>query len=114
VAATAAVPGAVVEPRHERDGPPEEVYIMGGLFMVTVLLPLSVALAIRLLRRKSAAIMALPQELVDRFTRLDQAVDAMAVEVERIGESQRFVTRLMSERSGREPLALGRDPSPPR
>ena len=36
---------------------------------------------------------------LERFARLDQAVDAMAVEIERIGEGQRFVTRLMSERS---------------
>jgi hypothetical protein len=99
VASAALVPGAVVEPRHNRDGPPEEVYIMGGLFMVTVLFPLSIAFAIRLLRRGRMAVGALPQELLDRFTRLDQAVDAMAVEVERIGEGQRFVTRLMGDRA---------------
>jgi hypothetical protein len=33
-----------------------------------------------------------------RLARLEQAVDAIAVEVERIGESQRFSARLMSER----------------
>jgi hypothetical protein len=111
VAATALVPGAVVEEQHDRGGPPEEVYILSGLFFVLVLFPLSAAAAMRLMRRGKAAIMALPQEMLDRFTRLDQAVDAMAVEVERIGESQRFVTRLMSERTAPEPLALERDRS---
>jgi len=34
-----------------------------------------------------------------RFTRLEQAVDAIAVEVERIGEAQRFSERLLGERA---------------
>jgi hypothetical protein len=34
----------------------------------------------------------------DRLTRIEQAVDAVAVEVERISEGQRFTTRLLSER----------------
>jgi hypothetical protein len=39
-------------------------------------------------------------DLVDRMTRLDTAVDAMAVEIERISEAQRFTTRLLAERPG--------------
>jgi hypothetical protein len=38
----------------------------------------------------------------DRMKRLEQAIDSIAVEVERIGEGQRFVTNLLAER-GREP-----------
>ena len=38
----------------------------------------------------------------DRMQRLEQAIDSIAVEVERIGEGQRFVTKLLAER-GREP-----------
>jgi hypothetical protein len=34
----------------------------------------------------------------DRIERLQQAVDAIAVEVERVSEGQRFVTKLLSER----------------
>ena len=33
-----------------------------------------------------------------RFARLEQAVDAIAIEVERIAEAQRFSAKLMSER----------------
>ena len=40
---------------------------------------------------------ALPRELTDRLTHLEQAVDAVAIEVERIGEGQRFMTRLFAE-----------------
>ena len=34
-----------------------------------------------------------------RLERMEQAIDAIAVEVERIAEGQRFVTRLMTDRS---------------
>ena len=34
----------------------------------------------------------------DRMENLEVAVDAMAVELERIGEGQRFVTKLLTER----------------
>ncbi len=39
-----------------------------------------------------------------RIERLTQAVDAIAVEVERIGEGQRFVTRLLAEPGERATL----------
>ncbi len=38
-----------------------------------------------------------------RFARLEQAVDAIAVEVERISEAQRFTTKLLSERASEGP-----------
>lgn len=34
----------------------------------------------------------------DRFERLEQAVDSIAIEVERISESQRFSAKLLAER----------------
>jgi hypothetical protein len=39
-------------------------------------------------------------ELHDRLARIENAIETMAVEVERISEGQRFTTRLLSERSG--------------
>ena len=35
----------------------------------------------------------------ERFERLQQSVDALAIEVERIAEAQRFSAKLLSERS---------------
>ena len=35
----------------------------------------------------------------ERLARIEQAVDAIAIEVERISEGQRFTTRLLSERT---------------
>lgn len=46
-----------------------------------------------------------PDDLTDRLTRMEQAIDAVAVEVERIAEGQRFTTKVLAERQ-REPIAL--------
>ncbi|MBC7789393.1 MAG: hypothetical protein H7Z74_05585 [Anaerolineae bacterium] len=35
----------------------------------------------------------------ERLARIEQAVDAIAIEVERISEGQRFTTKLLSERA---------------
>lgn len=113
VAEAAAVPGAIVPaPPHVRQGPPEEVFVLGGMFIVVVLFPLTIAYARRLWRRGAVAVSAIPQELMDRLTRLDHAVDSIAVEVERIGEGQRFVTRVLAERPV-EPIAIPQRASQP-
>ncbi len=36
-----------------------------------------------------------------RIERMEQAIDAIAIEIERISENQRFTTRLLSERGER-------------
>lgn len=47
-----------------------------------------------------------------RMAQLAHSVDAMALEVERISEAQRFLVRLMSEREARVPLPPPSAPSP--
>jgi hypothetical protein len=42
-------------------------------------------------------------ELMARIARVEQIVEATAVEVERISEGQRFTTRLLSEKKAFEP-----------
>lgn len=44
------------------------------------------------------------QEIAARLDRIEQAIETIAVEVERISEGQRFTTRLLSERG--EPAAV--------
>ena len=39
------------------------------------------------------------QELSEKIDRVGQAVEAVALEVERIGESQRFLTRVLSDKA---------------
>jgi hypothetical protein len=45
-----------------------------------------------------------PQELQQRLERMEQAIDSIAVEVERISEGQRFTTKLLSERQQSQAL----------
>ena len=40
----------------------------------------------------------LPPEQIDRLSQLEQSVDAVALEVERIGESQRYMTKVLTEK----------------
>jgi hypothetical protein len=98
VAQAAAIPGAAVDPPPpRREGPPEEVFVLGGIFIVVVLFPLAIAYARRIWRRGAAVAATLPKELMEKLLGLEQAVDSIAVEVERIGEGQRFMTRAFNE-----------------
>ena len=42
---------------------------------------------------------ALPGDLTLRLERMEQAIDSIAIEVERISEGQRFTTKLLAERN---------------
>ena len=99
VARAAAVPGAVVPdpPEPPRSGPPEEFFVIMGIMIVFIAFPLAVAYARRIWKRTGQVVSAIPQEIYERFNRVDQAVDAIAVEVERIGENQRFLTRAIAD-----------------
>lgn len=98
VASAAAMPGAIIQqPPYMRTGPPEAVVVLSGMFIVAVFFPIAIALARRIWKRSTGAVSAFPQELADRLNRLDQSMDSIAIEVERIGEGQRFITRVLSE-----------------
>lgn len=100
VAKAASVPGAIVErPDPPQSGPPEEFFVLGGIFTFLVLFPLTIAYSRRIWRR-AGAVNQLPQELYDRFTRMEQSIDSVAIEVERVGESQRFLTRVQQQALG--------------
>jgi uncharacterized protein YhaN len=51
---------------------------------------------------------AAPSVTEGRLARIEQAVDAIALEVERISEGQRFTTKLLSEQSRPLPKAPAR------
>jgi hypothetical protein len=108
LAQASAIPGAVVEhPREIPTGPPEEAFVLGGLFMIVVFFPLSVAFARRIWRRSAAVVTSFPRELTDRLQRLEEMSEATSLEVERIGEGQRFLTRLFTEGEGARALGAG-------
>ena len=82
---------------------------LGGMTMIVAL-----ALGIPLVRwftRRADARSATPQipgDVTARLERIEHAIDAMAVEVERIAEGQRFTTKLLSERNASSPMLEGR------
>lgn len=75
---------------------------MAGVFVATcaslAVIMLGFNIALRVVRRMSPRI-APPRADDQRMLRLEQAVDSIAIEVERISESQRFISRLLGERS---------------
>ncbi len=98
VAKAAAVPGAAVDPPEPpRSGPPEEFWVVSAIFGSIVLVPISLAFARRIWRRSAKIVTNIPKDLTDRMMRVEQTVEATAIEIERIGEGQRFMTRLFTE-----------------
>lgn len=102
LAQAAAIPGAVVEPPPPIEQGDPDAWVFGLLFTAIVLFPITFAYARRIWRRGAATVTAFPKELMERLQRMEEAVESTAVEVERIGEGQRFLTRLFTEgESGR-------------
>lgn len=94
-----------------------QVVAISIVSIIFVLGPLAVGFARTLFKRASRP--GLPSraltETAQRLERLEGAVDSIAIEIERISEGQRFVTRLLSE--GQHAPALGagqRSPDPVR
>ena len=63
--------------------------------------PLARAYARRVEQGETSA--RVPNEVTARLERMEQAIDSIAVEVERISEGQRFTTKLLSERTAQPP-----------
>ena len=79
---------------------PEILIPLGGMLMIVVLLlgyPM-IRLMHRRLDAQTAAPLA-PSDTTARLERIEHAIDAISVEVERIAEGQRFTTKLLSERA---------------
>jgi hypothetical protein len=96
------------------DDMPENVARVATLFTIFVLCPIAIALA-RLIWRKASkssgrpTVAQLPAETGQRLERLEQGVEAIAIEIERVAEGQRFVTRLLSEAKTPEKIGVARN-----
>ena len=78
---------------------PGKVIVALGFFTsVTVIVRMIATAAVAHARRGDEAGRGLVVH-EDRMARLEQAVDAIAIEIERISEGQRFVTRVLTEGS---------------
>jgi hypothetical protein len=80
-------------------GLPGFVVLIPIAFIVFVLAPIAIAAARLMWRRANVTPIRPSWDSEQRLARLEQAIDSVAVEVERISESQRFMTRLLTESS---------------
>jgi hypothetical protein len=81
-----------------RRGPdPDAVVGMSFALIIAVAFPLAIAYSRRIWRGKPSAVTQ-TDAIAPRLDRLEQAVEAIAIEVERVAEGQRFVTKVFAER----------------
>ena len=74
-----------------------QVTAISIVFTLAVLMPLTIAFARRVFSRGPKQTSGAPSpEIVQRLDRMDEGIDAIAIEIERISEGQRFVTRLLA------------------
>jgi hypothetical protein len=90
---------------------PDNVAAISAAAIIFVAFPISFAISRWIWRRagKAPVVSAaqLPPQIDQRLERLEQGVDAIALEIERVTEGQRFVTKLLSDQSSREKLPVG-------
>ena len=93
---------SAVPPRSDRgraNGLPDPDVLAGMTFVLALafVIPLSIAFARRLGRGATRAPAADVAEIAPRLDRLEHAIDSIAIEVERISEGQRFVTKILAD-----------------
>jgi hypothetical protein len=78
----------------------QNIIPLGSVVTVFVFFPIALAFARRIWKRTGKEMMVQTQispQIDQRLERLEQGVDTIAIEIERITEGQRFVTKLLSE-----------------
>jgi hypothetical protein len=102
-----------VQPPPVPERPPVEVPGLANAgigILVLFMAPILVVLVYRLWTRGSVRD-PLGLDASPRFQRMEQAIELIAIEVERIAEGQRFTTRILAER---QPDSVPRVVAPPR
>jgi hypothetical protein len=73
--------------------------LVGVLMLAgTTVISIAGAYALGRSRRRDIPVVHADPELTDRVERIERLIEVMAIEVERIGEGQRFVVKVMSDR----------------
>ena len=73
--------------------------VTGGAAAFLLMLPLVIAFARRIWVRGGARAAVVDFDSSPRLQRIEQAIESIAIEVERIGEAQRFTTKLLADRA---------------
>ena len=78
----------------------DDIVAIVGFFGTVITIVIGLPLVRAHIRAKERQPMLTPgeRERASRSSRIETAVEAMAIEIERISEGQRFVTRLLAER----------------
>jgi hypothetical protein len=76
-----------------------EIVVPLGFFAMVVAIVVGRPVAAAILKKQEGIARSpqIPADVVQRLERMEQSIDAIAVEVERISEGQRFTTKLLSE-----------------
>jgi hypothetical protein len=91
-----------------QDIPPEVMHMADSFFVTVGVLALGIPIIRAIIRRWERAPQLPPPpspEITSRLERIEQAVEAIAIEVERIAEAQRYSAKLLTEQQKRLPPA---------
>lgn len=80
---------------------PIVMFVTAGVTIICT--PIAMAFARRMDRQSPKEV---PDHVNARLERIEQSIDAMAEQVERIAEGQRFTTKLLSEKATARPAEL--------
>jgi hypothetical protein len=89
-------------PRIIRQGYNDDDMMLAGVTGAAIAFALCIPIFIRSFKRRrfvpaSMATGSMPALASERMDRMEQTIDSIAVEIERVSENQRFMTRLMTE-----------------
>jgi hypothetical protein len=88
------------------NGPdPDQLTAISIIFTLAVLMPLSIAWGRAIFRRASKQAEQPSKQLMARLDRMEEGIEAIAIEVERISEGQRFVTKVIGAGAA-DPVAV--------
>lgn len=83
-----------------------------AIITVFVIFPIAIGVARFIWRRASEPSRGsarLPDESAQRLAQMQHSIDAMSIEIERISEGQRFLTKLLSDKERAPSLRAGKD-----
>ena len=85
----------------------EDIIVPIAFFISAIVISLGIPIVRAMIRRWDRQSLQPPTsaDTSARLERIEQAIEAMSIEIERVAEGQRFVTRLMTEGS-QERVAL--------
>ena len=79
----------------------EDIVVPIAFFATAIIISIGIPLVRAIVRRwdRQSSQPPVPPDTTARLERIEHAIEAMSIEVERIAEGQRFVTRLMADRA---------------